>query len=82
MAYSFFDHPYNTKFKKDPAVERWVYQRYVGQFGNFRLNAFNAKWITILYGIVPISLYFLNEKGVEWMDQFREEDINMVRLGR
>ncbi|KAI3634654.1 hypothetical protein MIR68_007035 [Amoeboaphelidium protococcarum] len=77
-----FDHKYNTVLKKDPAIDRWVYQRYLGQFGQFRINSYNLKWLVILYGAFPAYLYYTNEWGVSWLDGFREENINAIRMGR
>lgn len=82
MPFHTFDHKYNTKFKKDPAIERWVYQRYFGQFGKFQVNFYALKWLAILYGAVPLSIWYVNEKSTLWVDQFREEDINALRMGR
>jgi hypothetical protein len=64
MPYHTFDHKYNTKYKKDPAIERWVYQRYYGQFGKFQVNGRALTWLAVLFGIVPYTIYALNEKGV------------------
>ncbi|KAI3659287.1 hypothetical protein MP638_003503 [Amoeboaphelidium occidentale] len=75
-------HKYNTNFQKDPAIERWVYQRYFGQFGNFRVNAYALKWLVGLYVIVPVGLFYWNESYTRWIDDFKEEDVNSLRFGR
>lgn len=77
-----FDHPYNTKYKKDPAIERWVHQRYYGQFGKFVVHARAVNWLTALYVVVPAYLYYVNELGVKWADNLRAENINAIRMGR
>ena len=61
MPYHTFDHKYNTKYRKDPAIERWVYQRYYGQFGQFQVSLRSMKWLALLYGVIPYGLYKWNE---------------------
>lgn len=80
-----FNHPYNTKFKKDPAIERWVFQRYIGQYGKFDLgkNTWSKlKWLTILYGVVPVALFYGNESWVRWLDDAKVDHTNHIRFGR
>jgi hypothetical protein len=73
-------HSFNTKFKKDPAIERWVYQRYFGQFGQFKVNGYALKWLTIIYGVIPFGLYYFNEQGtvclqlLNTLNKFEEMD--------
>jgi hypothetical protein len=64
MPFHTFDHKFNTKYQKDPAIEKWVYQRYYGQFAQFRINWRSMKWLTILYGVVPAGLFYWNESVV------------------
>ena len=79
-----FGHKFNTKWAKDPAIERWVYQRYFGQFGQFKVSAWSLKWLTIIYGVVPAYLFYVNQWGEEWLDQFRAEgsEVNQLKFGR
>ena len=76
-----FGHHFNTVFKKDPAVERWMYQRYYGQFGQFKVNAWNLKWLVILYGAFPAYLFYTNEYIGAKLDDCRIES-GGPRLGR
>ena len=62
MPYHDFAHKFNTRLKKDPAVERWVHQRYLGQFAQFKVNGYAMKWLVILYGVVPATMFYYNEK--------------------
>lgn len=55
----------------------------MGQFGQFRVNAYNLKWFGLVAVAFPAYLYYVNEAGVKWQDEhIWQESPNELRMGR